>query len=157
MVYQWKQDRFSVSAQTAGEELERIEKLKGTLNTKDIVEESRPDEAVLNKCFEWDDLVAAEKYRQTQAQKIIHNLVIVKVKESDIEPTRAFVSVKPVEELTENKNTYINISKAIETPFYQNQLLVQAFKDLLAFKTKYKQLQELSKVFEAIDKLDIAI
>ena len=84
MIYKWKiPGVIPVDAQTAGEELQRIYQEKGGLNPSDIVEESRNDSAPLHPCFEWDDEIAAEKYRQTQAMQIVRS--IVTIQESDME------------------------------------------------------------------------
>ena len=63
MVYQWKIPVAPVSAQTAGEELERLYRKHGKLDPADVVEESRDASAPLHGCFEWNDAIAAEKYR----------------------------------------------------------------------------------------------
>ena len=55
MVYKWdKGSRFSVSAQVAGEVCEELEK-KGELTAKNLVDVSRPEDAPLHKCFNWND------------------------------------------------------------------------------------------------------
>ena len=96
MIYKWKiPGVIPVDAQTAGEELQRIYQEKGGLNPSDIVEESRNDSAPLHPCFEWDDEIAAEKYRQTQAMQIVRS--IVTIQESDKkkpQEVRAFVHVQ---------------------------------------------------------------
>lgn len=77
MVYQWKiPGLIPVEAQDAGEELDRIYRKNGQLSPQSVVEESRPITAPLHPCFEWDDTVAAEKYRQGQAQEIIRQIVV---------------------------------------------------------------------------------
>lgn len=78
MVYQYKQNsRYPVPAQVAGEELERIYQAKGELQAKDVVDASRPQDAPLHPCFEWEDPVAAELYRQQQARNLIGAVVTI--------------------------------------------------------------------------------
>ena len=97
-----------LDAQVAGEELQRIYREKGALNPAEIVDESRDSAAPLHPCFEWDDVAAAEKYRQTQAQMIVRSIVTVQ-ETPNREPveTRAFVSVrqeyKPIEVVTSSE------------------------------------------------------
>lgn len=55
MVYQYKVPYARVSAQTAGEELARIEKENGSLTPELVVDESRREEAPLHPVFEWDE------------------------------------------------------------------------------------------------------
>ena len=94
MVYQWKIPIAPVSAQTAGEEFERLYKAKGRLAPEDVVDASREETAPLHCCFEWNDEIAAEKYRIGQAGNIIRALVTVEPEEPRAQETRAFVHVR---------------------------------------------------------------
>lgn len=146
MIYKWKTPGvIPVDAQTAGEELQRIYQEKGGLNPSDIVEESRHDSAPLHPCFEWDDEIAAEKYRQTQAMQIVRS--IVTIQESDKkEPqeVRAFVHVQ---------KSYHPISVVIDNKEQMEELLASALSELKAFQRKYNSLVELSLLFDAIEKV----
>lgn len=146
MIYKWKiPGVIPVDAQTAGEELQRIYQEKGGLNPSDIVEESRNDSAPLHPCFEWDDEIAAEKYRQTQAQMIVRSIVTVQEKPNR-EPveTRAFVSIqqeyKPIEVVTNSEEQ-------------MQELLRTALAELMAFRRKYSILSELAGVMRAIEEM----
>jgi hypothetical protein len=152
LIYKWKQNRFPVDAQTAGKELERIQSKYNGILPSAVVEESRPEEAVLHNCFNWNDADAAGKYREIQAKEIIRNIVVVKVDEveKDIVPVRAFVSVVNEDE---ERPKYISINKAMSEPDYQEQILQTALKELLAFKQKYQRLLQFKKVFDAIDEV----
>lgn len=66
-----------VSAQVAGEELERIRQDRGAIVAHDVVEAARPDAAPLHPAFEWDDIKAAEAHRQWQARHIIKAVRVV--------------------------------------------------------------------------------
>lgn len=68
---------LGVNAQTAGEELDRIRQEHGTLEPGTVVDESRPEAAPLHPAFEWDDPVAAEKYREHQASHLIKQVRVV--------------------------------------------------------------------------------
>lgn len=48
----------------------------GELTAKEILELARPPSSYLHRFFEWDDSVAAERYRLNQARKIIQVLVV---------------------------------------------------------------------------------
>lgn len=152
MVYQWKQNRFPVEAQKAGEELERIKTQYGGIVPKAVVDVSRPEDAVLHNCFDWNDETAAEAYREVQAREIIRNVIVVKTTNDDESKSitvRAFV---PVLEDKKPKK-YITIDEAMADDEFRQQIIQQALKELISFKTKYGHLKELSEVFEAIGKL----
>lgn len=141
MVYQWKIPVAPVSAQTAGEELERLYRKHGKLDPADVVEESRDASAPLHGCFEWNDAIAAEKYRVHQAGDIIRALVISEDKEEESRDTRAFVHVR---------SDYHPISVVIDDAAMLAELLASAEKEMTAFQRKYETLQELSPVMDAI-------
>lgn len=144
MTYQWKlKNLYPVSAQTAGEELNRIFETHGKLDPADIVEKSRSESAPLHSCFEWNDAVAAEKYREVQAGDLVRAVVtVVEQKNSDPATVRAFVNVE---------NTYQPINIVIKNEDKSCEMLTAALKELQAFKTKYETLQALRPVFTAIE------
>lgn len=144
MIYKLKSGaRLSVGAQVAGEECARLE-AAGRLTPHNLVEESRPEDAPLHKCFEWNDGVAAEKWRETQAAYIIRS-VEVTIEKSN-EPTRAFVAT-----VSDGKREYQSIGYVLRDTSSREYLLEQAKRELASFRRKYQNLFELSQVFEAID------
>lgn len=149
MIYDWKRN-MPVKAQEAGEYLETLEKTHGAVTPKLILEVSRPRDSILHTCFEWDDGIAAEKYRESQANYIVRNLVVVKIsgQEEEQPPVRAFVSVTK-----EDTRKYVSIKTALNDESMTKEVLGQAFAELAAFSKKYRQLKELSSVFEVIDEL----
>ena len=145
MIYQWKiPGVIPVDAQIAGQELERIYQKSGALTAKEIVNESRPESAPLHGCFEWNDHVAAEKYREGQAQKIVRLIVSVDESRPEAKEVRAFVHVE---------NAYNPISVVVNSEEQMMELLQSALSELMAFKKKYKALASLRPVFDAIDSL----
>ena len=150
MVYQWKFN-MGVPAETAGAELERVEKKHGMVTPELVLEESRGQKAPLHKCFEWNDSVAAEKYRLNQAGQIIKNLVVVLDDYQQSEPVRAFVNVMP--EAPARTGEFINIVSAMKAEETRATILANALRELQEFKRKYKGLEELAGIFAEIGKL----
>jgi len=147
MIYKFKSGtRLKVSAQAAGELCAELES-QGKLTPHEVVEVSRPDDAPLHSAFEWDDEIAAEKYRETQASYIIRSVEVV-VEGSD-KPTRAFVSLT----VAENEREYREINKVLSIRSERELLLAEAKRELTAFKHKYAVLEELADVFAAIDRV----
>lgn len=148
VVFQWNvSGLFPVDAQTAGEELDRIYKKNGKLDPSDIVEESKNKTAPLHDCFEWDDKVAAEKYRIKQAGDLVRCIVTVMNNENGKEPVkvRAFVHVE---------SNYTPIEVVSSKPEMMDLLLKAAISELNSFQKKYSNLQELSRVFGEIQRLN---
>ena len=146
MIYKFKSGtRLKVSAQAAGELCAKLES-QGKLTPHEVVEASRPDDAPLHAAFEWNDNIAAEKYRETQAGYIIRSIEVV-IEEAS-EPTRAFQSIV----ITEGEREYREITRILSIQSDREQLLAAARHELAAFKRKYKVLEELAEVFAAIDR-----
>lgn len=79
--------RFGIDPQAAGEELERIRHRDGTIAAPAVVDEARPDDAVLHPCFEWVDPVAAEQYRLIQARTLIKKVRVICPVPAEHDPT----------------------------------------------------------------------
>lgn len=148
MTYQWKVAGFhKVSADVAGAVCEELE-AKGQLTAKALVDASRPEDAPLHSEFEWNDDVAAEKWREQQGRLIINQLTVVI---DNQEPVRKFFNIE------NTANTYTSIDVILKNTNTKEQLLQIALRELGAFKRKYSQLTELAKLFDAISETEEAL
>lgn len=73
------------------EELLRLQTEEGSLRPDDVVYAARDPDSILHTLFEWDDTLAAEKYRKNQARRLIRDVYVEHVVGQRIIPTRAFV------------------------------------------------------------------
>ena len=113
------------------------------ISPQELLEKARDVNSELHKCFEWNDSVAAEKYRLQQARGVLINLVY-KEKEPKVEPVRMF-------QITTQKNVYQpTVQFLVQEDEYQH-LLKRAKSELESFKKRYHTLSELQEVFEAIE------
>ena len=145
MVYKWKTGYHKVDAETAGKELNRIKKKRG-LTAKAVVDESRDPKARLHKEFEWNDNIAAERFREQQARILIGDLIIEADTPTGSTQTRGFVKLSQDSE-------YESIQEVLADVEATNQLLDRAKTELRWFRDKYSTLKELAGVFAEIDKL----
>lgn len=136
-----------VSPQVAGTVLSAMAD-EGRLTAKNVVEEARPEDSPLHPEFEWDDRIAAELWREKQAQLLIAHVIIVPDESPKQEPTRAF-------QITVEPHKYEHIDIVMRDKTKRNVLLENAKNELIAFKKKYANLTELASVFDAIDQLTI--
>ena len=150
------------SADVVGGVLSEIEKGGKAITGEAFLDASRPEDSPTHGMFEWDDSVAAEKYRLRQATNIILSLEVVEVPSED-----SICDVDVVDEKPTYKPAYINISrkcpgrtgtyvrtdKAMEDPENRAVILKNAIGELQAFKRKYQGLREMSEVFRSIDSL----
>ena len=110
-----------------------------------VLEIAKNPDTELHKCFEWEDSVAAHKWRLHQARQIIQSFVI-KGTENTPTPVRAYqISTepqvyKPSITFVQNKDEYV-------------ALLSRAKGELKAIRNRYKQLTELETIFKEIDAL----
>lgn len=148
MIYQFaKGSIHAVSAQVVGPIFDQMGR-EGRLTPKNVVDEARPEDSPLHPEFEWDDAVAAEKWREKQAQLLIIHTVQIDEPENGSTPIKAF-------HVTVEKSHYEPIDIILKDETKRNVLLENAKRELLGFKKKYSTLSELSKVFLAIDQLTI--
>ena len=151
MVYEWKYN-MPIKAQIVGEHFEQLEKQQGCITPNIVLESARSENSVIHSCFEWNDGIAAEKYRESQAGSLIRNLT-VKMITPDVEqtePVRAYVNIKQ-----SSSSEFISIHNVLKDEYLAQKMLEQAKSELNAFAKKYSTLQELSKVFDAIAELGV--
>ena len=144
--YQFTVDNiFPVDAQTAGEALEAIYSKYGAITPENVLNDSREEGTPLHKCFEWDDKIASEKYRLSQAGKIIRAVVIVhKTPHEDREPVRYYVHCRAAHE-------YHPMNIVLENKDMRAEMLENAKRDFENFRRKYSVLTSLTGFFAAAD------
>ncbi len=152
MIYEWKDAaHISVDAQIAGDFLDQLKvRHNGHLSPRAVVEAARDEASPIHAHFEWDDTVAAEHYRQQQAGYMLRCLV-VRTPEVEHKPVRAFVSVSLSDE-----RSYVGTQEAMADPDMRGQVLAQALREMVSFRRRYRELEELAEIFTAIDRLPFA-
>lgn len=150
--YEWNgYYAYKVDANVAGKVMEELENTIG-LNASNLVEVSRPLDAPLHNEFEWDDSVAAEKYRQNQAGLMIKNIrVQIESEHNEPKVVRGFVSLKSS---VGKSGGFESMNAILDSEEKTNRLLDIALKELKSFQRKYSGLKELSQIMKAIDSLD---
>lgn len=150
MVYQWKYSAFPLDADVVGKHIEKLEKKNGAVTAQMLLESARSEKSEVHDLFEWDDTVAAEKYRLQQAGAVIRCLAMVEdqIDENQNRPIRAFVNVGK-----RGDGRYINTTLAMSQEETRQIVLQHALEELSAFQTKYKGLTELANILDGIDQL----
>jgi len=119
------------------------------LRPPDVVDFARENtDSALHSCFEWDDGEAAVQYRLWQARHLIR--VHVCVLHDDVKPVRVFVSLKADREYDDGEGGYRLLTSVLSDGELREQLLAEALAELQVFEQKYRALQELVPVFEAL-------
>jgi hypothetical protein len=141
--------RFGIDAQEAGEELERIKQRDGTITAPAVVDEARPDDAVLHPAFNWNDPDAAEKYREIQARQLIKRVRVIcpdPTQEPVVRATVALPSVPIEPAMQEHDPLAFELSKTVGS-------LVETKRQLTELKLKAARRFDRRKVIAA----DIAL
>lgn len=148
LMYEWKPGyKHKVKPEVAGAVFEELERKEG-LTAKNLVDASRPEDAPLHREFEWDDDIAAEKWREQQARVLIAHLTIRVADAEDAPPVRAYVSLS---DATPNYDSMQVILKDAEKT---DALFDKAMKELKAFEFKYKDIERFVSLFAEIHRLE---
>ena len=140
--------------QTITDELLLIkEQNNGFVDPVAVVEYARNPKTVLHNRFEWDNTEAAERYRIWQARMIIRmELVVVPINEGKGKIVRSFISLV-ADRRTEQDKGYRFMVDVLSDADLRDQMLDAAHRDMGIFRRKYNQLNELSKVFSAMEEV----
>lgn len=170
--YSYLINKYKVSADVVGKTMEKIEKRDGKVTKESFLEESRPVDSPTHNMFEWNDTIAAEKYRLEQSGEIIRNIQIevieipareiqleirtVTAEELRIEEekkravrTRAFVNTTKSD--PKHAGQYMSVDKALADEEKRRIVLENALYEFKRLASKYSFLNELEVVREAIE------
>lgn len=149
MVYKWAVEKYPISAEVAGERIEQLEQEHGQVNPQILLDDARPEDAVMHSCFEWNDGIAAEKYRLEQSRLILSNLRIVQVEEE--EPDREPIKVRAFHNVSDGVKAkgefhHIDVIKANED--MTRNVINNARTELEIFYNKYVGLCDVCGIME---------
>ena len=149
-VYKWSLYQEAVPADVVGSIMEEIEEEFGAVTKENFLDRARPSDSPTHALFEWNDAVAAEKYRLGRSGRIINNLDIqITHKDNKPRQVRAFVNVSD----GKDKGSFIGIVRAMSNNDTRRRVINNALAELNAFKAKYASYKEFAGVFKEIDKL----
>lgn len=139
------------------DELERLARANhGKLRPEAVVEAARSDTSPLHCSFTWDDTKAAQQYRLWQARQLINAVVVYEPAKDGSHIARpVFVS------LTTDRGAagagYRLLAEVLSDDEHRQRLLIDACGEMQAFRLKYRRLQALARVFEAMADVEAAI
>ena len=176
--YMWREGfGYSKDPQIVGKVLESIEERDGHVTAAAFLEESRPEDSETHSMFEWNDAIAAEKYRLDRARKIITQITYVITKEEDViqeieleETTEANAFVPPVKPHSAFVNVnergrgrvsttaiLVSAEKAMSDETMRKQVLNNSLFEIKMYVNKYRDIVEFAKIFTAIDEVEAEI
>ena len=162
-----------ISAEIVGAVFEEIEERDGEVTSKAFLDASRDEQSPTHSLFEWDDSIAAERWRMRQSQGIIGQLQIEVVieetedsvtdvelhveemPEENIRRVPAYVNTNPYGRFGASKATttgsYVNLESAMSDEDKRKVVLENVLNELSVYQRKYFMYKELSEIFDAID------
>lgn len=123
----------------------------GLLRPKAVVDAARPEDSPLHKEFEWDDGVAAEKYRLEQAQQLIRSFRVVIDDSPKPISVPVFIGVSTDRTGSSADNPYRLLEDVKKRPDLLAQAEEDALEQLKGFRNRYGHLKRLNKIWNAID------
>ena len=119
------------------DELLTIYKTNGSLTPAAVVDVARDPAHPLHGRVEWDDTVAAEKYRLDQARQLIRVVKVTETRGDTLLRTREFVSVH-----REDGPSYVPIEEVKADEFTSKLVLQQAAREWRQMLARYQHLAE---------------
>lgn len=155
--YAWREGaRQSLDAQVVGEELARIaEKADADLpqlSPQVIVDEATPEDSPIHDGFEWNNEVAANNWRCSEARSMVRSIRTVSNGEVQAAPVWVAVTIPET-----NQRAYVETVKAWDQEAMRQQVLADAMKQLRGLAARYRNLEALSGVVAEIDRLPDAV
>ena len=145
MVYKWKTGaRVKGDAQASGELMEQLAATPDGLTARTLLEANMVPGTPLYDDYEWNDEIAADKFRLQQSNQFIDSITVVVFEEkaeADSQP-RAF-------HITTEAHKYDALDVIVQEPSKYKVLLDNALAELATFKRKYEMLKELQPIFTA--------
>lgn len=108
-----------------------------------VVHEARRVDHPLHGRFEWNDTIAAEKYRREQAADLIRSVKITYSEQPTEKSVRGFVNLRPNEA---SSGVYVPTEEAVIDDFTYRLLLAECQREWVAFKAKYDHLAEFADI-----------
>jgi len=137
--------RAGLAPGTVGAELTRIKEEYGELTPEAVLEQAKKHNNSLHAQFDWDDTVAAGKWRREQAAELIRVILIRDDGVEDSRAVRAFVKLENV-----RSEPYRPVVDVLADPEMRARLLQKAHKELDAWTRRYANLEEFAGLIETI-------
>ena len=126
------------TAQMVGIVLEQMQMTNTPITPENLLNMARDPDNPLHPLFEWDNDVAAEKYRLHQARQIVSHIVFKEqVGEQEVERKMYFSLTHAVRE-EEPERQYVSVRKVEQDEHLRNQVEEQAMRELRSFADKYR-------------------
>ncbi|KKN96691.1 hypothetical protein LCGC14_0163350 [marine sediment metagenome] len=140
-------------ANDIGQELETIRKDEGGILPEEVLRRAHAKKSPMHSFFTWDNHSAANDHRLEQARLLIRNIEVTIYRKpmGKQEPTvvRAFYTENP----TSQGGAYFPTVEILSDADRRANLLAIALQEAEQWRERWKHLDELRIVFDAIDRI----
>ncbi len=150
--YQWKDGARvprGLKPDVVGAVVEKIQERKGgKVTPQAVLEASRKPTAALHSAFEWDNEIAGERYRLSQANYYLRTLM-VRVEIADREPlcVRAVVTVTEKNAEGERINYYMDTVGGLKDDSWRGQIIGEVIDGIRELRHKLETYQAVIDSF----------
>lgn len=142
-------------AQVIGDRIEELaEENNGHVTPNIMVIDAEYKKSPLHDYFEWDDGIAAGRFRVRQARHLLGRIEVIIKTNGDEEPVKAFHNVIILNEKEKtSERVYSPLINVLSDKEQYQQIIEKAFMELDGWRKRYKQYKELDKIFDVIDEV----
>lgn len=143
-------------ATVAGQELDRLTKVNGGLTADNVVDSARARKSPLHGFFEWEDSVAAQRYRLEQARYLMRCVVVLYDDGplKNVRPIRAFIAFETPPESVRGDGRYIAMHRILTEVELREQLLNEALIEHIRWERRYAHLKEFAGIVAARQRVE---
>lgn len=123
----------------------------GLLRPQAVVDAARDEDSPLHGAFEWDDGIAAEKYRLDQAQRLIRSFRVTVEDGGRNWSVPVFTGISSDRTGGRGENPYRLSSEVAQSPDLLRIAEADALRQLNELKERYSHLRRFSRIWEAIE------
>ena len=129
-------------------DIEEINKL----TAEKVLLKAANEKSALHDLFEWDNTIAAERYRLQQARILINEVKII----VDTQEYYAFENVNIVvnKETNETARVYCARDRIMKDTDLREQIIQRAYNNILYWKRKYECYAEFKVIVDAIKSVE---
>ena len=140
-----------VTRQKVAEALEAIHEKYGELKPGLVVDEARDSSHPLHSYFEWNDGLAAERWRLNQAGQLIRKIRLRVVTEGGEEiTTPRYLSVQYKGDEDRADHRYVKSEVAMADPLTRETIIRRAQQDIRSWTLRYESLCGLAACIELL-------
>jgi hypothetical protein len=134
-------------------ELEQLRERDGVVDPREVVEYAKNPQTALHSFFEWDNSVAAEKYRVQQARELIRAIVTVVDPGDTPIVTRAYVRLS-----TDGQQAGYRLATDVLSDPEQREVYVRdAMREFAILRKRYQHIVELAALFSTMDEIALKL